>query len=108
MAISSPAAPSENGAIIPIAEQELSRKDYASEVDTRWCPGCGDYSILAQTQRALSNLNVAPEKMVFVSGIGCSSRFRTTWRPTGCTRSTAARRPSPPGSSSADPTCSSS
>ena len=62
-------------AMIPIADEDLSRKDYASDVDTRWCPGCGDYSILAQTQRALSNLNVAPEKMVFVSGIGCSSRF---------------------------------
>ena len=75
MALASPTAHSDNGTVIPIAEQELSRKDYASDVDTRWCPGCGDYSILAQTQRALSNLNVAPEKMVFVSGIGCSSRF---------------------------------
>lgn len=61
--------------IIPIAEENLTRRDYASDVDTRWCPGCGDYSILAQMQRGLSNLNVAPEKMVFVSGIGCSSRF---------------------------------
>ena len=75
MVLASPSAHSDNGAFIPLAEQELSRKDYASDVDTRWCPGCGDYSILAQTQRALSNLNVAPEKMVFVSGIGCSSRF---------------------------------
>ena len=61
--------------IIPLADDDLTRKDYASDVDTRWCPGCGDYSILAQMQRGLSNLNVAPEKMVFVSGIGCSSRF---------------------------------
>ena len=64
-----------NGAYIPLADREMNRKDYASDVDGRWCPGCGDYSILAQTQRALSNIGVAPEKMVFVSGIGCSSRF---------------------------------
>lgn len=75
MVLSTPPLHSGNGAAIPLAETDLSRKDYASDVDTRWCPGCGDYSILAQTQRALSNLNVAPEKMVFVSGIGCSSRF---------------------------------
>ena len=37
--------------IIPLADDDLTRKDYASDVDTRWCPGCGDYSILAQMQR---------------------------------------------------------
>ena len=74
MVLSTPSTHAGNG-LIPLADRDLSRRDYASDVDTRWCPGCGDYSILAQTQRALSNLNVAPEKMVFVSGIGCSSRF---------------------------------
>ena len=75
MVLQTPHAPEHVETIIPIAEENLTRRDYASDVDTRWCPGCGDYSILSQMQRALSNLNVAPEKMVFVSGIGCSSRF---------------------------------
>lgn len=51
------------------------KKTYASDQDVRWCPGCGDYSILAQTQRILPDLGVEKEKMVFISGIGCSSRF---------------------------------
>lgn len=46
-----------------------------SDQEVRWCPGCGDYSILAQTQKVLPDLNVPREKYVFVSGIGCSSRF---------------------------------
>lgn len=53
----------------------LSPKDLASNQDIRWCPGCGDYSILAQMKKALANVGVPREKMVFVSGIGCSSRF---------------------------------
>ncbi|MCY3557966.1 MAG: 2-oxoacid:ferredoxin oxidoreductase subunit beta [Chloroflexi bacterium] len=75
MVLHTPPSPELVESIIPLADEDLSRKDYASDVDTRWCPGCGDYSILAQMQRSLSNINVAPEKMVFVSGIGCSSRF---------------------------------
>ncbi|MBI3181634.1 MAG: 2-oxoacid:ferredoxin oxidoreductase subunit beta [Myxococcales bacterium] len=55
--------------------QKLSRKDFQSEVDPRWCPGCGDYSILAQVQKVLPELGIPKEKFVFVSGIGCSSRF---------------------------------
>ncbi|HCK11817.1 MAG TPA: 2-oxoacid:ferredoxin oxidoreductase subunit beta, partial [Candidatus Latescibacteria bacterium] len=43
--------------------------------EVRWCPGCGDYAILAQMQRVLPELGIPKEKMVFVSGIGCSSRF---------------------------------
>jgi len=54
---------------------KLSRKDFVSDQDVRWCPGCGDYSILAQVQRALPDFGVPREKFVFVSGIGCSSRF---------------------------------
>src|SRR2546426_11849031 len=53
----------------------LTAKDLASDQDVRWCPGCGDYSILAQMKKALAGLGIAREKMVFISGIGCSSRF---------------------------------
>jgi 2-oxoglutarate/2-oxoacid ferredoxin oxidoreductase subunit beta len=53
----------------------LTPQDFASDQDVRWCPGCGDYSILAQMKKVLPSLGVAPEKTVFVSGIGCSSRF---------------------------------
>ncbi len=54
---------------------KYSSKDFQSDQDVRWCPGCGDYSILAQTQRILPDLSIPRHKMVFVSGIGCSSRF---------------------------------
>jgi 2-oxoglutarate ferredoxin oxidoreductase subunit beta len=54
---------------------KLSRKDFVSDQDVRWCPGCGDYSILAQIQRVMPELGVPREKVVFISGIGCSSRF---------------------------------
>src|SRR6201994_1408161 len=53
----------------------LTSNDFASDQDIRWCPGCGDYSILAQMKKVLPTLGVPPEKMVFISGIGCSSRF---------------------------------
>jgi 2-oxoglutarate/2-oxoacid ferredoxin oxidoreductase subunit beta len=53
----------------------LKAADFASDQDVRWCPGCGDYSILAQMKKVLPELGIAREKMVFVSGIGCSSRF---------------------------------
>ena len=53
----------------------LTRKDFVSDQDVRWCPGCGDYSILAQTQKIFPDLGVPKEKIVFISGIGCSSRF---------------------------------
>jgi len=53
----------------------LTATDFASDQDVRWCPGCGDYSILAQMKKMLPALGVPREKMVFVSGIGCSSRF---------------------------------
>jgi 2-oxoglutarate ferredoxin oxidoreductase subunit beta len=53
----------------------LTAQDFASDQDVRWCPGCGDYSILAQMKKVLPGLGVPPEKMVFISGIGCSSRF---------------------------------
>jgi 2-oxoglutarate ferredoxin oxidoreductase subunit beta len=53
----------------------LKSDDFASDQDVRWCPGCGDYSILAQMKKVLPTLGVPPEKTVFISGIGCSSRF---------------------------------
>ena len=57
------------------AIQVLTRKDFVSDQEVRWCPGCGDYSILAQTQRVMPDLGVPREKIVFISGIGCSSRL---------------------------------
>jgi 2-oxoglutarate ferredoxin oxidoreductase subunit beta len=54
---------------------KLSKKDLESDQDVRWCPGCGDYAILATVQRTLAQLGVSRENTVFVSGIGCSSRF---------------------------------
>jgi 2-oxoglutarate ferredoxin oxidoreductase subunit beta len=58
-----------------MAAPALGRKDFVSDQDVRWCPGCGDYSILANVQRVMPELGVARENVVFVSGIGCSSRF---------------------------------
>ncbi|MBK7586627.1 MAG: 2-oxoacid:ferredoxin oxidoreductase subunit beta [Myxococcales bacterium] len=54
---------------------KLTKKDFESDQDVRWCPGCGDYSILANVQRMMPDLGIAPEDVVWVSGIGCSSRF---------------------------------
>ncbi|TAN35209.1 2-oxoacid:ferredoxin oxidoreductase subunit beta, partial [Patescibacteria group bacterium] len=54
---------------------KLSRKDFVTDQDIRWCPGCGDYAILSQVQRVLPDLGVPRENIVFISGIGCSSRF---------------------------------
>lgn len=53
----------------------LQPKDFASDQEIRWCPRCGDYSILAQMKKVLPTLGIPKEKFVFVSGIGCSSRF---------------------------------
>jgi 2-oxoglutarate ferredoxin oxidoreductase subunit beta len=54
---------------------KLTRKDFTSDQEVRWCPGCGDYAILAAVQKLMPEVGIAREKMVFVSGIGCSSRF---------------------------------
>ncbi|MCT4664567.1 MAG: 2-oxoacid:ferredoxin oxidoreductase subunit beta [Flavobacteriales bacterium] len=59
-------------------EKEIKKykaKDFASDQDVKWCPGCGDYAILKQVQAALPEIGVAKEDIVFISGIGCSSRF---------------------------------
>jgi len=60
---------------IDVAEVKLTAKDFSSDQDVRWCPGCGDYSILAQVQRTLPDIGKKKEDIVVVSGIGCSSRF---------------------------------
>ncbi len=62
--------------VIPIKEiPEYSRKDFVSDQTVRWCPGCGDYAILAAIQKALPEIGKRKEDIVFISGIGCSSRF---------------------------------
>ncbi|MDI5937314.1 MULTISPECIES: 2-oxoacid:ferredoxin oxidoreductase subunit beta [Micromonospora] len=54
---------------------KLTAKDFKSDQEVRWCPGCGDYAILAAVQQFMPELNIPRERIVFVSGIGCSSRF---------------------------------
>jgi 2-oxoglutarate/2-oxoacid ferredoxin oxidoreductase subunit beta len=53
----------------------LTSKDFATDQEVRWCPGCGDYSILAQVQKVMPGLGIPRENIVIISGIGCSSRF---------------------------------
>jgi 2-oxoglutarate ferredoxin oxidoreductase subunit beta len=53
----------------------LTKKDFASDQETRWCPGCGDYAILATVQQFMPELGLPPERIVWVAGIGCSGRF---------------------------------
>ncbi len=55
--------------------EELTKQDFASDQETRWCPGCGDYAVLAAVQEFLPELGVVPERIVFVTGIGCAGRF---------------------------------
>ncbi|MCA6095676.1 2-oxoacid:ferredoxin oxidoreductase subunit beta [Streptomyces sp. SCA3-4] len=61
--------------LVPKAEAVQSMKDFKSDQEVRWCPGCGDYAILAAVQGFMPELGLAKENIVFVSGIGCSSRF---------------------------------
>jgi 2-oxoglutarate ferredoxin oxidoreductase subunit beta len=67
---SAPPLSPENEAVI-----QLTRKDFVSDQEVRWCPGCGDYSILAQTQKIMPDFGYPKEKIVFISGIGCSGRL---------------------------------
>ena len=62
-----------NGSGGPVAT--LTKKDFTSDQEVRWCPGCGDYAILATVQAFMPELGIEPDKTVFVSGIGCSGRF---------------------------------
>ena len=59
----------------PLELPILTRKDFVSDQEVRWCPGCGDYSILAQTQKVMPEFGYAKENIVFISGIGCSGRL---------------------------------
>jgi 2-oxoglutarate ferredoxin oxidoreductase subunit beta len=61
--------------LVPKAEAKQSMKDFKSDQEVRWCPGCGDYAVLAAVQGFMPELGLAKENIVFVSGIGCSSRF---------------------------------
>ena len=54
---------------------QLTAKDFKSDQEVRWCPGCGDYAILAGVQSFLPELGIPRENLVFVSGIGCAARF---------------------------------
>ncbi len=61
--------------LVPHADQKLTMKDFKSDQEIRWCPGCGDYAILAAFQSFLPELDVPRENLVIISGIGCSSRL---------------------------------
>jgi 2-oxoglutarate ferredoxin oxidoreductase subunit beta len=61
--------------VTTITDAQLTPKDYASDQEVRWCPGCGDYAILKAVQKACADLGVKREQTVFVSGIGCAARF---------------------------------
>src|SRR5215208_2332053 len=70
----SEAGSSVSGRIAPPPGQ-LKKADFVSDQEVRWCPGCGDYAILNNVQKVMPELGIPREKIVFVSGIGCSSRF---------------------------------
>jgi len=61
--------------LVPVADDKLSTKDFKSDQEVRWCPGCGDYAILAAFQAFLPELEIPRENLVIISGIGCSSRL---------------------------------
>ena len=60
---------------VQVEPSKLKAKDFASDQEVRWCPGCGDYAILKAVQMALANMGAQPDNTVFVSGIGCAARF---------------------------------
>ncbi len=60
---------------VPLAVTPLNRKDFTSDQEVRWCPGCGDYAVLATFQGLMPQLGITKENTVIISGIGCSSRF---------------------------------
>jgi 2-oxoglutarate/2-oxoacid ferredoxin oxidoreductase subunit beta len=61
--------------LVPVADEKLSTRDFKSDQEVRWCPGCGDYAILAAFQSFLPELEIPRENLVIISGIGCSSRL---------------------------------
>ena len=60
---------------VQVEPEKLKPKDFATDQEVRWCPGCGDYAILKAVQMALANMGARPDNTVFVSGIGCAARF---------------------------------
>src|ERR1700754_4423309 len=66
---------SEALSLVPKAAAQQTMKDFKTDQEVRWCPGCGDYAVLAAVQSFMPELGLAKENIVFVSGIGCSSRF---------------------------------
>ena len=60
---------------VPNADEPQTSKEYSSDQEVRWCPGCGDYAVLKAVQGFLPDLGLRRENIVFISGIGCSSRF---------------------------------
>src|SRR4029453_11540633 len=54
---------------------QLTKGDFSSDQETRWCPGCGDYAVLASVQSFMPELGIPPDRIVFVTGIGCAGRF---------------------------------
>src|SRR5947199_9242358 len=61
--------------VTTITDAELQPKDYASDQEVRWCPGCGDYAILKAVHKAMAEVGARRERTVIVSGIGCAARF---------------------------------
>jgi 2-oxoglutarate/2-oxoacid ferredoxin oxidoreductase subunit beta len=57
------------------APEALTKADFQSDQETRWCPGCGDYAVLAAVQQFMPELGIPPERIVFITGIGCAGRF---------------------------------
>ncbi|HWA64994.1 MAG TPA: 2-oxoacid:ferredoxin oxidoreductase subunit beta [Mycobacteriales bacterium] len=68
-------APRSGLELVPAAETEQSRKDFTSDQEVRWCPGCGDYAILAAIQGFMPTMGIKRENTVFISGIGCAARL---------------------------------
>ena len=66
---------SNSSSVIPTTTNVMNKEDFVSDQEVRWCPGCGDYAILASVQKVLPELGIERENTVFISGIGCSSRF---------------------------------
>ena len=60
---------------VPLSLEPLNRKDFTTDQEVRWCPGCGDYAVLAAFQGFMPELGIKRENTVIISGIGCSSRF---------------------------------
>src|SRR5690606_24595452 len=71
----STAHPTPGLARVPLSLTPTNRKDFVSDQEVRWCPGCGDYAVLAAFQSLMPKLEIRRENTVIISGIGCSSRF---------------------------------